>query len=87
LSSTTKTTKSEPAPVETDPRDVELAALRAELETVKAAVGRLQELAANALKPCPCGMDTAQGDRRSFFLMNGTLFCDSGHFSHFGAGQ
>ena len=85
MSTTTKsTTKSTaPAPAEDDPRDVELAEMRQRLATIEAAIGRLNELAANALKPCPCG--NQRGDRSSFSIWDGTLYCDSGHYQWYGS--
>jgi hypothetical protein len=66
-----------------DPRDVELAELRQRLDTQEAALGRLQEIATAALKPCPCG--NQRGDQSSFSIWDGTLYCSSGHHQWYGS--
>jgi hypothetical protein len=81
MSTTQKTSTMQEKPA--DPRDIALAELRQQVETLEAAVASLQELQAGTLRGCPCGRQV--GDRTRLFFMNGTAYCDSGHFSHYGS--
>lgn len=85
MSTTQKTSTAQEKPA--DPRDTALAELRAQVANLEAAVGRLQEIAADAVlwAECPCGgpnTRTFRFDRA--IIINGRLWHDQGHHTFFG---
>lgn len=71
-----------------DPAAEGMAVLRAELETLRASVARLQELQADAIlwADCPCGQDyRTTSQLTNAVIRNGRLWHDQGHYSFFGA--
>jgi hypothetical protein len=73
---------------EPDPRDVELADLRQRLDTQEAAIGRLQDLIANAVMwaDCQCGQDDRSvWNTGNAIILNGRLYHDKDHRSFYGS--
>jgi hypothetical protein len=94
MSTSTSTMKSRKAEAPTpaqeapeDPRDVALAELRQKVEAQEAAIGRLQELMADAVvwAGCPCGHERSGFRLQNAVIINGRLWHDQGHHSFYGA--